>query len=401
MKKGVLYLTFNALSEPLGQSQILPYLEKNSAEYDFSVISLEKRKFLTALALSEIRYKCSSSRIKWNYGKFCSRPYIFSTLINISIVLFFSIKLLITDRSISIIHCRSYIPTFIGLLLGRIFNKQVLFDMRGLWVEELVASNSIQRFGLLYKLLIFLEKTALRQSSHIITLTNSSKNFLIENNNIAENKITVIPTCVDLDIFDLTENARREDRLRFVVLGTVLSGWFKFDMLLSFIEAISSAFNSVEFNIITNDNTENIIKRVSEVKSKFSNLELNVYSIQREALAQELQKHDFGVMFYNSLNLCEIARSPTKIGELLACGVPIIINKGIGDVDELIRDKKIGIAIQENFFSSEMSFKHEILKFKQNPEIIERCRETALHMYSVRTGSKLYKNCYKNLISKK
>ncbi len=43
----------------------------------------------------------------------------------------------------------------------------------------------------------------------------------------------------------------------------------------------------------------------------------------------------------------KIASSPTKNGEYLACGLPLIINAGIGDSDALINDWKAGVLIED------------------------------------------------------
>src|SRR6185503_9089395 len=43
----------------------------------------------------------------------------------------------------------------------------------------------------------------------------------------------------------------------------------------------------------------------------------------------------------------KIASSPTKNGEYLACGLPLIINAGIGDSDSLVTDWRAGVLINE------------------------------------------------------
>jgi glycosyltransferase involved in cell wall biosynthesis len=39
---------------------------------------------------------------------------------------------------------------------------------------------------------------------------------------------------------------------------------------------------------------------------------------------------------------------PIKIGEYLACGLPVILTKGIGDFDALINQAGIGVLIGDN-----------------------------------------------------
>ena len=44
MKKNIIiYITFDGLSDPLGKSQILPYLERIKFNYNLKIFSLEKK----------------------------------------------------------------------------------------------------------------------------------------------------------------------------------------------------------------------------------------------------------------------------------------------------------------------------------------------------------------------
>ena len=41
------------------------------------------------------------------------------------------------------------------------------------------------------------------------------------------------------------------------------------------------------------------------------------------------------------------ASSPTKMGELMSMGIPFITNSGVGDIDLLVNEYKVGIAIKD------------------------------------------------------
>jgi glycosyltransferase involved in cell wall biosynthesis len=269
--------------------------------------------------------------------------------------------------------------------------------MRGLWIEELVASHSIKYRGALYKILSFFERKTLKSASKIITLTYKSKEYISETYGIDKSKVVVIPTCVDLVTFLPSIKPLRKERIRFVVLGTVLSGWFRFDMLLDFMMIISKNFQEAQFSIFTADSKKDIKQKIAESNYYFHNLDINICYKKRKELALELNHFDFGVMFYNSTNLCEIARSPTKIGELLASGVPIIINQGIGDIDALLSCNEVGLCINEEHFQLQGQIQNKITNLINNSSIRKTCREVALKTYSVREGSEKYSNCYQSL----
>ena len=111
-----------------------------------------------------------------------------------------------------------------------------------------------------------------------------------------------------------------------------------------------------------------------------------------------------------------MASSPTKNGEYLACGLPLIINAGIGDSDALIDQWQAGVLIEEfiegreftigvfktkgeiitlpvtevkskkEFFDFEAKYKgmsEEITPAEADPAVIEKVQAAARKIYSV------------------
>jgi glycosyltransferase involved in cell wall biosynthesis len=73
----------------------------------------------------------------------------------------------------------------------------------------------------------------------------------------------------------------------------------------------------------------------------------SVLSVPSASVASYLAAADAGLAFIKRC-ISKVASSPTKNGEYLACGLPLIINAGVGDSDALINDWKAG-ALIENF----------------------------------------------------
>ena len=62
----VLYISLDGMMEPLGQSQVLKYLEKLSATFQINLISFEKIHDLeNTKLLNEIIKKCAENQISW------------------------------------------------------------------------------------------------------------------------------------------------------------------------------------------------------------------------------------------------------------------------------------------------------------------------------------------------
>ena len=135
-----LYITFNGLTDPLGQSQVLPYLKDLSQQgIKFYLISLEKD-LKKAGALAD---GVKSFGIKWYRLKYFQYGAV-GVMLNILQCFLWSFYLLATKK-INVIHARSYYPLFSVLLLKKIFGAKLIFDMRGFWPEELVDSGRIKK----------------------------------------------------------------------------------------------------------------------------------------------------------------------------------------------------------------------------------------------------------------
>ncbi|HET8780859.1 MAG TPA: hypothetical protein VFM63_00465, partial [Pyrinomonadaceae bacterium] len=74
--------------------------------------------------------------------------------------------------------------------------------------------------------------------------------------------------------------------------------------------------------------------------------QFSVLSVPARVVPSYLSAADAGLSFIKRC-VSKLASSPTKNAEYLACGLPLIINAGIGDSDALIHDWKAGALLEE------------------------------------------------------
>ncbi len=129
MKK-VLYITYDGLTDPLGQSQVLPYLvELSRIGYKFTILSFEKKhRFEKEKEI--IRGIVDKAGINWVPLFFTKNPPIISKIYDRWQMKMQALKLHKKNR-FDLIHCRSYIAAEVGLWLKKKFGTKFLFDMRG------------------------------------------------------------------------------------------------------------------------------------------------------------------------------------------------------------------------------------------------------------------------------
>ena len=98
-----------------------------------------------------------------------------------------------------------------------------------------------------------------------------------------------------------------------------------------------------------------------------------------------------------------MATSPVKIAEYLACGLPLVINAGIGDSDTLITSERIG-ALVRNFNQDEYVEAANIVEglVGHADQTRRRAREIAERIFDVRrVGVQRYGRLYENVLASK
>jgi predicted GTPase len=108
---------------------------------------------------------------------------------------------------------------------------------------------------------------------------------------------------------------------------------------------------------------------------------------------------NYSVFFINP-SFSKEASSPTKQGELMSMGIPIITNKGIGDTEEILKAANAGYIV--NAFNE---LEYEML-VAQMPEIVSDDRKAqiiqgAFDYFSLEEGVKKYATVYKSLLTYK
>ena len=330
------------MSDPLGQSQVIPYLKGLSAKgHEITILSCEKRdRFETQK--DELVELFRNNNIKWSHCFYKRSTPVFAPMRNVS-----RLKKLAKDvtanNSYDIVHCRSYLAALIGLGLKSKYGMKFIFDMRGFWVDERAEGgiwnikNPLYRY--IYKYFKRKEKSFLLEADHIISLTHKAAETMqqwpfLQAKNPA---MTVIPCCVDLrhfngaDIFRAKTRAElgfTEDDIILSYIGSV-GTWYLLDEMLNFYKRMLKKFSS-KFLFITPE-TENII--FDAAKRLGVDIEnIIVKSSTYDKMPEMISVSDLSILFIKPV-FSKTASSPTKLGEILGMGVPIIYNANIGDSD--------------------------------------------------------------------
>jgi glycosyltransferase involved in cell wall biosynthesis len=395
--KNVLYLSIDGLLDPLGQSQIFPYLNKLSeTNLSFFVCTIENKKNKNKLETFKKKIKNNPS-FNWNYFFFLKRKGKFNRLKEIILLYFLAIKI-IFSKKIDILHSRSYLPMFFCILIKVFSKKKIIFDTRGSWFDERIDGGMLKKKGIdlfLFKFLKKIEFIFFYFSNHIVFLTDNGLQS-VQNSYIAGKKYSVIPCAADYNFFNIIEKKEKDqlkDELKFeekhiITYSGSIGSWYNFDQILDFF----SRFNNI------NPNSRLIILTQSEINFTNLNLPLNLtgnitfMSSIRSEIPKIIGISDVTLCFINK-SFSKKFSSPTKVAESLACGVPVIYNEGIGDLNNDMKEMNSGFELNsENFISLDCVQSIKNLQINK-----DQIRNNSYKKYSLEYAIKKYINIYKYL----
>jgi hypothetical protein len=131
----VLYISYDGLMEPLGQSQVWQYLSGLSANHQIILLSYEKvSDWANESEKARIKTAVRAKGVIWVPLRYHSKPSAIATAFDIALGIVVSVYLVLRHR-IKIVHARSYVPSVIALSLKKMLGIKYLFDMRSFWPQ--------------------------------------------------------------------------------------------------------------------------------------------------------------------------------------------------------------------------------------------------------------------------
>lgn len=393
----ILYLSYTGLLEPLGQSQVLAYLRGLARDHRITLITFERPESLAEpKALEAGRATCEAVGIRWLPQRYHKRPRMAAKVYDMGRFTAVALRETATGK-IDLVHARSYLPAFVALAVKLLTRTPFIFDMRAFWPDEMVAAHRLRAGSLLFRLLKWAERVCIKHAAAVVSLTQAGVDYMRPRHDPTGKHVrfVVVPTCVDLDRF--RPGSDQEGSLSSVgSVGSVLSGWFRFDWLTTFLRVLSTLEPHVELRIVTREDAELIRGRLSEAGVRSERLV--VYGVSAEEVPAALTHLSAAAMFFET-GVAKMASCPTRMGEILACGLPVVANSGVGDVGELIHRYRVGVLVEENSERAMQLAIAELIALLRDPELSARCRSAAEDWFSLAKGTAAYEALYQQIAS--
>jgi len=413
-KKHILFVSYDGMTDSLGQSQVLPYIrEISKKEYRYTLISFEK----------EDRYKqhhktieqiCANSEVDWIPISYAGSIPIISTIWNVYRLKKEVFKLH-KRRPIDLFHSRSHVPSLAAHALFLKKNVPFLSDMRGFWADERVdgkvwdLSNPI--FKKVYTFFKRKEIEFIIDAGAIISLTENGKEEILSWQNkqttprVLREKtldISVIPCCVDTVLFDPKKVTKdQQEALRTTlniaenqfVLGYVgsIGTWYMLPEMLDFFQILEKKNPNALFLFVSNEGDK--IHALAAEKG-ISSEKIRVVSCLHSQVASYISLFTASIYFILPA-YSKKASSPTKQAELMSMGIPVICNPGVGDSDLIVKKYQAGWVVEE---FSEANYELVVQAIEQSNfsefiSISEHCKS----IFALEKGAEIFEKSYSNI----
>lgn len=392
-----LFISYDGYGEPYLESLFLPILSGLSQNgIKVTVLEFCPRNHPSR---PRIRDFCARNGIKVRFLPYHNEPSPLATLVDVIAGMVYT-SWMVLRAGVNVLHPRSHVPGIMALAAKRILPIKLIFDMDGMMPDERVDWGAWKRDSMLYKLMKKMEELIIINSDAVIVRTEAAKRIFENSFGSHDVTIGVIQNTRDLNKLALLPDERKNlreklglsNRLVLAYIGSIAAHYKPFEMA-RFFKALKRSVASAFFLILTASG----VQRIQEIlhKEGVSEADYMIRSVEPDDVPRYLAAGDVGISFREN-SFSQKGVSPIKICEYLACSLPVIANRGVGDLDEVFQDGEAGFLLDGfNAEQYERAVSWVLQAVKERKSTSKKCRELALKWFSLDDGIAKYKGIYR------
>jgi len=194
---------------------------------------------------------------------------------------------------------------------------------------------------------------------------------------LSDTPVYILPCAVDLKRFHPVPERRQALRDELGLTGTVFvyagkpGGWYAIEEMVAFMAAAKDVFDPLTLLVLTGEDPAAFAELCERAKVPFV-----ARAVPSSEMPAYLSTADVGLCFLRPFP-SKLSCSPIKLGEYLACGLPVVSTSGCGDYDELVRTELVGAVVPNSERDAYPQAVRQIERLLEEDGIGERCREAA------------------------
>jgi glycosyltransferase involved in cell wall biosynthesis len=395
------YVCYLSLEDPLVETQVVAYLE-GLAQQGHRIHLLTFDGKLDPGQREQVAADLRRRGIAWHSLRYHKRPSLPATLYDAMMGAFLTARLVRRHR-LAIIHARGHVPAATALVARWLTGAHLIFDIRGLIGEEYVDAGRWKLGSVPFRITKRIERATLRRTSGAVVLTERVRRYLFGRSE--DDLVQVIPCCANLPELEASgrasNHARHElgigERPAMVYVGK-FTGYYLEGEMVEFFSIARERRPGLVFLVLTQADPAPIVAEFD--RRAIPRSDFRIARADHRQIGRYLAVADFGVSFVRPC-FSKMASSPTKIGEYLGAGLPVVSTAKIGDVDELLTRDDVGVLVDHLSREAYAEAARGIEALLEDPGVGDRCRTTArLHLSLSGVGVPRYDRLYRRVAAR-
>jgi glycosyltransferase involved in cell wall biosynthesis len=382
----VLFVTWDGPGQAYLQSLFLPIFARVAEQgYAFSVLQF---RWGDAVQADQARVAAEAYGVEYRAVEIARRPKALGALATVA----WGAALLRRElrKNVDVVMPRSILP---AMLVNACSPRQpVLFDADGLPADERVEFGNWSSSGAFYRVWREVEAQALRRAAAVLTRTEASREILLARAGptVPAERIVVAPNGKDEQQFSPTTPEARVSTRRqrgvpehapwLVYVGSIGPQYCLPD-LLAFYDAVRQRMPETRLTILTGQERE-ASDALGNRPPALRRL-IDVGRVRPDEVPAYLAAADLGLAL-RTPSFSQRAVSPIKVGEYLLCGLPVLSDAGVGDLDLQV-PSGIGFLLRsrapEALDAAAVWFAEQVLP--RRDELRQACRSAGLAHFSL------------------
>ncbi|MBN1352857.1 glycosyltransferase [candidate division KSB1 bacterium] len=351
--------------------ELLKALKKNAAAFDITLVSLIP-------VHNYLKYRRRRKQLKAEFIarglRFIAVPLLFLTrdfyirrwLLPLYLVqalpIFIAILMAIRPQ---LVHARSYPASLIAALVKKISGATLIFDMKGLYVDEALMTHQFNAGSGNEKMWRAIENYIIARSDLVVGVSPAFKTFL--GKRLGDTAFDVIPCSVDDAEFRIDERARLQRRAELklderwiIVVSGSLGAWSAVRTIVNIFEQLRSIDQRAFLLILTQTVDPSIETSLLQLgRENFA-----VLNLAPEDVPGTLSVGDLALLVRERSIVNDVGLT-VKFGEYLSSGVPVIVTETAGDAARLVNAYQCGIVIKDELDVEFKSAVNRLISFKE------------------------------------
>ena len=266
-------------------------------------------------------------------------------------------------------------------------STRLLLDRRGFFADERVESGSWAAGGAIDRAVRAVETGNLARADGLVLLTRAGLRVL-EDDGAPLPPHRVIPTCVDTRRFQPLPVGSSAEYA--VVYSGSLGTWYMAEEMILLARALVSELTGRAL-FLTPDGP-------IATKAGAGGDWADVRAAAPEDVPGAIRRARAS-FFLIRPTPAKRASSPTKLAESLACGLPVVTNRGIGDVDDILEAERVGVLLDAFSPDAYRSAARALAALLADPDTPGRCRRVAERRFALEDGVALYRSLYEEMLA--